>query len=551
MAPTSRDPGNGGDTPSTDQPIPLQDFSRPLDGHHTENHGRSRVSSRGGGRLSRPSLRGGTSTDYARISEGASAGPSSAAGISRPNTNDRQSDDVSLVEDPGSFAMSTIGLSFDSPHLHTTSNSRDITASEWDSVPLDTYNTHETDNYLGLTESYEDTAPLADQRYLQPISGAAGSEGTQDERSSNAASERYTELRLGDDLPNLESGLGRRRRGSSSAADRARSLSPGSSSAIQRASSIVKSMSQRVVNVSNAPEVIEDSIREEESRKDSRMEGPPPLPAMSGYAHDTPSFTRADAQVLEEKRSSDRAWMDRNNPLKGKPLGILRADNPLRIRLCDILVHPFTEPFILVVIILQTVLLTVESARSVFDSPKSHWGSAPVDYIYLCIFIIYTLELIAKILVSGFIMNPVEYSTLNRSLGLKQAVAERGKNLITPQRHFSRKVSMAPAEPQASIIRTFTGLNQLELEVADDPLQTRRIRLAHRAFLRHSFNRLDFVAVVSFWVSFLLSLSGVETREQIYVFRMLSCLRILRLLALTNGTSVSCTVRRPRMAFTD
>jgi hypothetical protein len=97
---------------------------------------------------------------------------------------------------------------------------------------------------------------------------------------------------------------------------------------------------------------------------------------------------------------------------------------------------------------------------------------------------------------------------------------------------------MLPAEPQASILRTFTGMNGLDPEVIDDPLHKRRVRLAHRAFLRHSFNRLDFVAVIAFWVSFLLTLSGVEKTRQLYIFRMLSCLRILRLLAMTNGTSV-------------
>jgi hypothetical protein len=200
------------------------------------------------------------------------------------------------------------------------------------------------------------------------------------------------------------------------------------------------------------------------------------------------------------------------------------------------------EPFILVVIIIQTILLALESAKSVWDHPRSvRWGSNPMDYAYFVIFVIYTLELIAKILVSGFIINPAEYSTLDRSMGLRKAIAEKGKNLLAPQRQFaSKQASSSPEPQQASIIRTFTGgFDQLQPEVIDDPLQPRRVRLAHRAFLRHSFNRLDFVAVVAFWVSFLLSLTGVETRQQLYVFRMLSCLRILRLLALTNGTSVS------------
>lgn len=529
MAPSSHDHGNDDNNPSADHPIPLQDFSRPPDIPLAEDRGRSRIS-RGSRFLSRPSL-GGGSSNYERVSEGSPVEPSAA---SLPRLNLHEPEDATPVEDPGSFAqaMSSVGLSFHGP----AARSRDTLGSDLDVVPLDNYSTRDTDSYAGFNDTYdEDTAPLTDQANLQPISGASGWKGKQGDTVQSG----HPGSRLGDDLPNLESGLGGRRRGSSGG-DRARSLSPGSGSALQRAGSMVKSMSQRVVNLSNAPEVIEDSIRKEESWKNSRMEGPPELPAMAGYAHDTQANASVNGEPSTEKRSSKKAWRAFNNPLRGKSLGILPADNPFRVRLCDILVHPFTEPFILLVIIFQTVLLTVESARSVWDTPTSHWGSSPLDYIYFCIFVVYTLELVAKILVSGFILNPIEYSTLNRSLKFKYALAERGKNLITPQRQFSKKVSIMPAEPQASIIRTFTGgLSQLEQDMVDDPLQTRRVRLAHRAFLRHSFNRLDFVAVVSFWVSFLLALSGVETRQQLYVFRMLSCLRILRLLALTNGTSVS------------
>lgn len=211
--------------------------------------------------------------------------------------------------------------------------------------------------------------------------------------------------------------------------------------------------------------------------------------------------------------------------------------------LCDVLVHPFTEPFILVVIVVQTVLLAVGSAQSVFDDPLStHWGSSWFDYAFSAIFIIYTLELIARIVVSGLIINPAEYSTLNRSLGLKKALAEKGRNIFTPHRQLSTRKNTTSSEPQMSVLRTFTGLQSTGMW--DDPLQRQRVRLAHRAFLRHSFNRLDFVAVVSFWISFILSTTTYNTQYQTYVFRMLSCLRILRLLQITNGTSV-CDRMKP------
>jgi len=74
-----------------------------------------------------------------------------------------------------------------------------------------------------------------------------------------------------------------------------------------------------------------------------------------------------------------------------------------------------------------------------------------------------------------------------------------------------------------------------------------KTRLARRAYLRHSFNRMDFIAVVSYWIALVLELTGVMTRHHIYIFRMLSCLRIFRLLGITEGTNVirtSFTVNR-------
>jgi len=65
-----------------------------------------------------------------------------------------------------------------------------------------------------------------------------------------------------------------------------------------------------------------------------------------------------------------------------------------------------------------------------------------------------------------------------------------------------------------------------------------KARLARRAYLRHSFNRMDFIAVVSYWIALILELTGVMTKHHIYLFQMLSCLRIFRLLGITEGTSV-------------
>lgn len=61
------------------------------------------------------------------------------------------------------------------------------------------------------------------------------------------------------------------------------------------------------------------------------------------------------------------------------------------------------------------------------------------------------------------------------------------------------------------------------------------------AFLRHSWNRVDIVSIVSYWIDLALLLTQQEIigeDRRILVFKMLSALILLRLLNLTDGSRV-------------
>jgi hypothetical protein len=64
-----------------------------------------------------------------------------------------------------------------------------------------------------------------------------------------------------------------------------------------------------------------------------------------------------------------------------------------------------------------------------------------------------------------------------------------------------------------------------------------------RLSLRNLFNALDFVAIISFWINFIMMML-VGTRESRFhqILAMLSALRILRLLRITAGTDSETTV---------
>ncbi|KAI9882279.1 MAG: hypothetical protein M1823_005974 [Watsoniomyces obsoletus] len=330
---------------------------------------------------------------------------------------------------------------------------------------------------------------------------------------------------------------------SASAATRMGSLSPASAgSPLSRAGTMVRKMSQRVVNLSNEPEIVEQTIRKNSFTQPSRLSGPPPIPIIVEDVPEEPDFTPSPvekAPPLVMAGQAPKQWQLQVNPLKGKSLGIFPANNVIRRKLCDLLVHPATEPIILALIVIQTILLAVDSAPSVYNDPRPNaWGSSRMDYALLIIFIIYTIELVMRIIVSGFMINPKEYSTVGRQGGIAAAALQKIRNTFgQDDQSIDKERSGSLASHQPSILRSFTVM-QSDLDQPGHTQQQQRVRLAQRAFLRHSFNRLDFVAVVSFWIAFVLGVLDLESNKHLNVFRMLSCLRILRLLGITSGTSV-------------
>lgn len=544
------------------QSIPLQDLSRPPDTPVEDDGGGDR---RSFGRRSRGSLLGNrqrfsgrvNTGRYERVVEGSPDRTTpniphvtTPRNVHQPAPYD--DGEVSPVN-PGDFqaAMGSVGLTFDDPgppHSRPPAPSTLVSGrprrestlnviTETDATtpftaPLTRTDTDE--NYFSPADN--DMTPLADSRYLQPISGAPAS------ASSGSRHDRSTS-RLGDDLNNAEAGL--RPPSTYSARSMSRSLSvSGAASPLSRAGTVMRKMSQRVVNLSNEPEIVEQSIRRQPSR-DARLEAPPSFPEYVDYGNAEPGtssapFEKTRSLVVAVGQEPDD-WRQHPNPLKGKSLGIFPPRSWIRLRLCEMLVHPVTEPMILMLIFVQTILLAIDSAPKLGenDRPKG-WGQSRIDFALLVLFVIYTAEIFVRVIVSGLIKNAAEYSTVDWDLGIKKALLDRCMNFFVPyrQQQTMGKKGMNHSDPAPSVIRTFTS-TQLQADQPGHTRQQQRVRLARRAFLRHGFNRLDFVAVVSFWVSFALDLMNIEWKQHVYVFRMLSCLRILRLLGLTSGTSVS------------
>ena len=81
-----------------------------------------------------------------------------------------------------------------------------------------------------------------------------------------------------------------------------------------------------------------------------------------------------------------------------------------------------------------------------------------------------------------------------------------------------------------------TVLLPFKLAIDQSHQSTRR----NMPYLRQSWNRIDFLSILCFWISFALATAGVEKSPTLYVgiFRALSVLKVSRLLAVTSGTTV-------------
>lgn len=346
-----------------------------------------------------------------------------------------------------------------------------------------------------------------------------------------------------------------------------------------------------------------------------------------------------DHQEIDESSSDDEEGVyaieevqnlpsKSNLELRGKSLGIFGPENPFRRSLAILMLQWWVEPIILMMIMFNVILLVIQSSQNVFKYPRlpgyfDYW----TDYALLAVFVVYTIELVARIIVSGLIINPPaayeapqeqrghenivvtppaietpfsqhirakasRSNTLDTFAAMAGTIKVRATEAVRPHNHLgqlnqhgkpplSPNRAHAPRTVTSDILandtaftshhtdnshadsgtksefdrrqpssaasssaqwreRTFTFLQKSKLAPFAEAISKQRAQAAHYAFLRHSWNRVDMIAVVAFWATFFLAIAREEITpsHHIFVFRALSVLRCARLLTVTRGTSV-------------
>ncbi|KAI6024262.1 Ion transport protein-domain-containing protein [Pisolithus marmoratus] len=326
-------------------------------------------------------------------------------------------------------------------------------------------------------------------------------------------------------------------------------------------------------------------------------------------------------------------------PLRGNTLGFLGPTNPFRLRLYHMLSHSYSDPILLVLILMTAIVFVVQASRSLLlptdqssPSPRVGYFHAWEDYVLFVLYILFTLEALARICVCGFVFDPEvptsvlfavpsfsssssgftgapagslsavdardtmsRSNSLARGLSFKRFFDSLARPFSLPESATPMPFVQAPVEHPASRIekryapvaqpirsrsqphshsrsgsrfrsaseRTFFSralrsdvpISKNEVIALPFRLNIRFARQKLRRnvpYLRQSWGRIDFMAVVAFWVALILALEGVERGTyHIGIFRALSVLRIARLLAITSGTTtimLSLKVARPLLA---
>lgn len=279
-----------------------------------------------------------------------------------------------------------------------------------------------------------------------------------------------------------------------------------------------------------------------------------------------------------------------NMYLFGNSLKIFSPESKFRQLCHHVLSQKITNTVFLVLLALQTCLLAIRQ----WNPPAHHGyvisGNNWADYILIVINIIYTFEMLAKVVAYGFFDDTIMFEELNlpypknevraKLLG-SQWVQELKSyvDFVFRKTHIKSKSDYYPQYKQP--VEDSSDSNDIELDSNIDYLQNKyntslhhdttindtanlssrpisaSQRLEHkntllkpkllstidllllrRAYVRNSWHRVDLVSIITFWISMLLSINRYDVNENIMIFRALSCLRILRLCNLTTGTSM-------------
>lgn len=284
--------------------------------------------------------------------------------------------------------------------------------------------------------------------------------------------------------------------------------------------------------------------------------------------------------------------------LFGKSFYIFPETSPIRQFAYRVSCHQFTNLFLLTLLLFQVLLLTYRQWNPPALKGYYYSGYNWADYTLIGVNIIYTIEIFLKCIAFGLIddsqmfdklgiSRPVEKDLLLQPffvikflefVGLKSRKRKQSNYNVTNKYPDSAYDSNNISSDEGDNGKEFSTRNE-EIKDTENLIQTKysgmhegpsngslhtsKPTLAHtntlmfskgevdidalklkRAYLRNNWQQVDFISMVAFWISLIISIDQYDSKHHIMLFRAVSCLRIVRLCNLTTGTTTILTACR-------
>ncbi|CCH41454.1 Calcium-channel protein CCH1 [Wickerhamomyces ciferrii] len=206
--------------------------------------------------------------------------------------------------------------------------------------------------------------------------------------------------------------------------------------------------------------------------------------------------------------------------LYGKSLKIFEPTSSIRLKLASIFLKTWPYHLMRVLLLLQTALLAYRQWNPYTMHGYVKFGTIWADWVLVGINCIYTIEIVSKIIAFGLWDDSEMFKALDKDyLPISELLRiDKIKNFILGLSDESEELEIKPA-----LKHSVTFKNNISKDI---PIQ--------RAFLRNSWHRLDFTSTLFFWIDFFFSIQRFNALEGIPLFRALACLRILRLIDVTD-----------------
>lgn len=249
-----------------------------------------------------------------------------------------------------------------------------------------------------------------------------------------------------------------------------------------------------------------------------------------------PDHLKDSIDPLAPAQESQTASTPLISPLYGRSLRLFPKNSHLRIALNRFLHQPWVEPVLFLIIVCHLVVLAFDTAPNIFvsrpeDDLFHHWGAKWSDFVLLGIFLIYTVEAVAKIIAYGLWDDSEIFDHDNPAWTTSKSF-EVFRRRNQSQASVKSDTSYATV-PVPTMFRTVTSLLSANPSL---PLKKRQAGV-RRAYLRSSWNRVDFISVICYWIALAMRANHFSSEHKFFVFNMLSSLKLLRLLNITHGTS--------------